>query len=50
MSNDDSMPFGISPPSQLRILVVVAELTKIFKIYYYVFAAGSAKKIFAAQR
>ena len=35
------MLFGISPPSQLRILVVVAELTK---IYYYVFAAA-AKQI-----
>ena len=49
MSNDN-MPFGISPPSQLRILVLVAELKKIYKIYYYVFAAGSAKKIFAARR
>ena len=48
MSND-VMPFGISPPSQLRILVLVAELKKIYKIYY-VFAAGSAKKIFAARR
>ena len=38
MSNDDSMPFGISPPSQLRILVLVAELKK---IYYYVFAAAA---------
>ena len=36
------MPFGISPPIQLRILVLVAELKK---IYYYVFAAGSAKQI-----
>ena len=44
------MPFGISPPSQLRILVLVAELKKIYKIYYYVFVAGSAKKIFAARR
>ena len=44
MSNDN-MPFGISPPSQLRILVLVAELKKLFKIYDYAFAADSAKQI-----